>query len=212
MWELAVEVPDVLFFTTGRKLENATPNIVQLIDPASVVNVWSAVDGTFHMPLELPICGGDAPVTGKGLTGCLAVPGASISDSLRQLQFQAALDVLRAIKSGDDLPDGTAVRGTLAGRRFDTVLGAITFDDQGVAQPTVEVELTWRPDDTSNASADFRNASADTILQFLRDNTGPASAGVSKTCGTSCPSSCNGNCERSGNEECCKVASHELPP
>lgn len=209
---LAARFPNVVFITGGNKIAGMPSNVVQLILPEAFTSLAAAARTTFDTRVPLSVCGSSWQSSGVGLSACVAPPAAApTAQTVEQLHFQSALDVLRLLNSKGVLANPSAVWSTLNGIGFDSALGHIVFDSEGAAAASLPVELTWRPDDKGQASNKFQNADSAEILQFLTDNLDPASAGVSKTCGTTCPSSCNNNCEKSGNEQCCKVASHDLP-
>jgi len=210
--QLASQHSDIVFVTGGDKVAGLPSNVVQLTLPDAFVGLAASARTEFETGVPLSVCGSPLQPSGGGLFACLSPPAeAADAQTITQLHFRSALNVLRTLKSNGSLANPSSVWNSLNGVGINSALGQITFDSQGVAAAALPVELTWRPEDKSQASTKFQNASADEILQFLKDNLDPASAGVSKTCGTTCPTSCNGNCEKSGNEQCCKVASHELP-
>lgn len=100
------------------------------------------------------------------------------------LQTYAAMQVLRQAAGTAGSTDAAQVAAALkAGTPFSTVIGQIYFDANGDNDKT-EIAISQTP---------------------IRDI---ASAGVSRVCGTTCPTSCKNTCP--SEEMCCNVASFEV--
>ncbi len=214
--DLARQYPDILFIAGGAGRSNDDlPNVIEVRPPPGVPAIWQAGQSRFRLPIYTAPCGGRPEwLATQPLSTCIELPsGADQSLELEQLHYLAAIRVLDELGRSDSPPIVSSARSQLAGDTLDTFLGPLSFDGSAIATSGLATQLIWDQDARlTNPPADFSNSTGDDIMDFLRDNVGPASAAISKVCGTNCPSQCNGTCTTEGSQKCCSVASEDPQP